>query len=371
VYAIDNVGGGGAQRQLVELATALAGVDDVRVSVLVYADHDFFLGRLEAAGVPVVRIRKRARLDPGLPSRVARWLEANGADLVHAFLPNPSIWYGLGVLRLPARRRPVFVTAERDTRFADNLLHGLAQRAVFRCSDAVTANSALAAEAIETRFGVPRERIHYLPNGIDLPAWDRASEEPCPLELDAGCFHLALVGRFEPQKNHALLLEALSRIGAERLAGWRVWCVGREIEGQSPDATIQADVARRGLGSVVRCVPPTRQIAALLRRLDGLVLASRHEGFPNVLLEAMASRIPSVATRVGDVANMLDDGETGFVVPPDDADALARALLRLHALAPAERAVMGMRARAVVEAHYQMQHVARQHLDLYRRLLGR
>jgi len=369
VYAIDHLGSGGAQRQLVELATALARQPDVRVSVLVYRDVDFFRSRLDAAGVPVVRIEKRAKFDPAFPARVARWLAANAPDLVHAFLLNPALWYGLGVQLLPARRRPLFVAGERDTKFADHLLHGLAQRFVYRMSDAVTANSAAAAGAIETRLGIPPSRIHYLPNGIDLAAWDRAAEDPCPFELEAGSFHLALVGRLEPQKDHALLLEALSRIGAERVAGWRVWCVGAETGGQSFAAAIQADIQRRGLGAVVRCVPPTKGIAALFRRLDGLVLPSRHEGFPNVLLEAMASRLPSIATRVGDVGSMLEDGATGFMLEPRDADGLARALVRLHAMSAAERAAMGKRARAVVEARYRMEQVAEQHLELYRCLL--
>jgi glycosyltransferase involved in cell wall biosynthesis len=145
--------------------------------------------------------------------------------------------------------------------------------------------------------------------------------------------------------------------------------VGAETGGQSFAEAIQADIQRRGLGAVVRCVPPTKGIAALFRRLDGLVLPSRHEGFPNVLLEAMASRLPSIATRVGDVGSMLEDGATGFVVDPGDADGLARALVRLRAMSPAERAAMGKQARAVVEARYRMEQVAEQHLELYRRLL--
>jgi glycosyltransferase involved in cell wall biosynthesis len=180
-----------------------------------------------------------------------------------------------------------------------------------------------------------------------------------------------LVGRLEPQKDHALLLEALSRIGAERVSSWRVWCVGAETGGQSFATAIRADIQRRGLGAVVRCVPATKKIAALFQRLDGLVLPSLHEGFPNVLLEAMASRLPSIATRVGDVGNMLEDGRTGFVVEPRDAEGLARALVRLHAMSAAEREAMGKRARAVVEARYQMEQVAEQHLELYRRLLRR
>jgi glycosyltransferase involved in cell wall biosynthesis len=99
------------------------------------------------------------------------------------------------------------------------------------------------------------------------------------------------------------------------------------------------------------------------------VLPSLWEGFPNVLLEAMASRVPAVATRVGEVPRMIADGETGFLVEPGDTEALAAALMRLHALAPAERTAMAARARAVVESRYQIAAIAHAHRDLYAALV--
>jgi starch synthase len=265
----------------------------------------------------------------------------------------------------------VLIASERDTVIGATSRQRWLQRLAYRGSDAVTANSALAAQAIVTRLGVAPERVHYVPNGIDLAAWDRAGESPCPLALEAGRFHLALVGRLEPQKNHALLIEALRRIEPARRADWVVWCVGAETGGRAFAHDVEARARAAGLAESVRFVPPTAAVAALMRRLDLLVLPSRHEGFPNVVLEAMASRLPVVASRVGDVPSLLEDGSTGFVFDSEDADGLADALLRARALAPDDRAALVARARAVVEQRYGIDAVAALHVRLYQALVGR
>ena len=82
----------------------------------------------------------------------------------------------------------------------------------------------------------------------------------------------------------------------------------------------------------------------------------------------MACGVPGVATRVGDVPNMIEDGVTGFVIPPEDADWLARALRRVYDMSAAERAAMGERARAIVEERYQIRTIADRYLALYQAL---
>jgi glycosyltransferase involved in cell wall biosynthesis len=367
-YAIDHIGGGGAQRQAVELAVFLAREPGVRVSLLAYHPADFFGPRLAGSPVQVVRISKRAKFDPSLPLRIARWLSGDAVDVLHAFMPTPAFWNLLAVRSLPGSRRPAFVVGDRSMGVTRTVLAGAAQRFVYRLADAVTVNAESAVDSIRARVGVPRERMHYVPNGIDLEAWDRALAASCPLELAPGLFHVALIGRFEAEKGHALVLEALSRLEPALRAGLRVWFVGAETGGSALPAALRAEIARRGLGEIVQLVPPVREVAAVLGRVDALVLASRYEGFPNVLLEAMASRKPSIATRVGDVPNMLEDGESGIVIDVGDAAALARALARLRRASPGERAAMGARARAAVEARYQLSSVAQRHLALYRAL---
>lgn len=370
VFVIDHLGSGGAQRQVVELAARLQGEAGLRVSVLAYHADDFHGARLRETGVPVLRLPRRGRFDLRLALRLGRWLARERADVVHAFLLPPALWSWLALRGLPPGRRPRLVAAERSSLIATTRGQALLQRLVYRGSDAVTANAEPVVEAIHRRLGVPRARLHYIPNGIDLAAWDAEAARPSPIPLEAGRFHLALVGGLRPVKAHELLFEALGRLGPERTRGWRLWCVGGRTAGSAAAERVEAAVAHHGLGDVVRLVPPVQEIAAFMRGLDALVLPSHYEGFPNVVLEAMASRLPVVATSVGDVPSLVEPGATGFRVPPGDAGALAEALERLAALSPYERRALGERGRAAVEARYGMDAVAAAHRRLYAELHG-
>lgn len=370
VYFIDSLGSGGAQRQAVELARELVRRHGVRVVFGVYHDIDFHGPKLREVGIPVVHFHKRAKLDPTLPVRVRGWLAAERPDLVHAFLLAPSLWSLLAVLVLPRARRPVFVAGERSARIARSPWQTALQRFVYGRSDAVTVNAGPVVEEIASKLGVPRQRLHALPNGIDLATWDAEAAQEPPFTLEPERFQIALVGGLREEKNHALLLRALARIEPARRAGWRVWLVGGETGGEQQAAFVRAETTRLGLDPLVRFVPATPRIAAVMRRIDALVLPSKVEGFPNILLEAMASSIPSIATRVGDVPNMIEDGVSGLLLEHASEEALAAALLRL-ADAPAEaRRAMGARARATVEQRYRLEHVAARHLALYRGLVA-
>jgi glycosyltransferase involved in cell wall biosynthesis len=368
--ALDHLGssGGGAQRQAVELAIELARRPGVCTSVLVYHNLDFFRERLQAARIPVVCFPKRAKIDPSLPLRVARWLSENAIDVVHAFLPYPGLWYLCGTCFTPPARRPAFVSAERSMPSHESNFTKMVLRFIYTQSDAVTANSEPAAREIREWHGIDARRVHYIPNGINLVAWDRQSEVPGPVRLEEEAFHIALVGRVSQEKNHALLLEALTRIGVEHLHDWRVWFIGDVTGVRGLADRLLQDVVRRNLERVVRFLPPIPNIASFIVQVNAIVQPSRFEGFPNVLLESMACGIPSVATRVGDVANMIEDGVTGFVIPTEDADGLARALRRVYDMSAAERTAMGTRARAIVEERYQIRAIADRYLALYQAL---
>ena len=232
-------------------------------------------------------------------------------------------------------------------------------------SDAVTANAGPVALEIERRLGVLPGRTHYVPNGIDLEDWDRCGLEDTPFELSRELLHLALVGGLRKQKNHLVLLDAFSRIPLHERGSWRIWFIGDETSEPKHAERIRSVIARNDLASVVRIVSATPHIAAVMRRLSALCLPSSAEGFPNVLLEAMASRLPVIASRVGDVPNIIEDGVAGILVEPGDVDGLTRALRRLFRSTEAERMAMGSKARALVEERYCIQDIAQRYARIY------
>jgi glycosyltransferase involved in cell wall biosynthesis len=141
-------------------------------------------------------------------------------------------------------------------------------------------------------------------------------------------------------------------------------------EGVAPDnAALAASIEDAGLAGAVSLLGVRPDIDRLMPGLDAFALSSAYgEAFPNVLIEAMASGVPCVATDVGESALILAD--TGLVVPPRDPGALAAALERLLAADPAERARRGEAARRRVLDHYALTAVADRYLRLYRHVLA-
>lgn len=334
-----------------------------------YHDLDFFGPRLRAAGIPITSISKRGRLDPGFPARLRSWIRAERPDVLHAFQLHPAAWGVAACRGLPAKERPVCIAGLRSER-SEGFASALIERGVLRRSDAVTVNVESLANEIATRLRLPRDRVRFLPNGIDLEDWDERSKHPSPFTVEKTGFCFALVGSFRAAKNHRGLLEALGAIDPERRRGWQVLFVGSERGGEALASTIRSEIRERRLEAVVRCLPETAEVAAFLREVDALVLPSLREGFPNVVLEAMASGIPCIATDVGEVRGVLGDAGAGIVVPRADPASLAAAMVRLSETTAAERGAMGESARRRVEERFSMQEIAARHLETYRALLS-
>jgi glycosyltransferase involved in cell wall biosynthesis len=368
LFAIDTLGSGGAQRQAVELAVRLVERGDIDARFAVYHPDPFFRPRLEQAGIRVDLLRKSWRYDLLFPRRMRDDLVQRPVDVVHAFMPSPSLWALLALRGMAREQRPALIASERNDQIGTLRLETLGQRFVYPHADAVTVNAEVVASMVEQRLRVPRERIHYIPNGIDLEAWDRAMLAPCPLRLEPGRFHIGLVGRIAPQKQHDLLLDALALIDRESLRSWSVWLIGAGTTQSPAGRGLQQRVHAAGLADIIRFVPEQRDIAAIMARLSLLVLCSRHEGFPNVVLEAMASRLAIVSTRVGDVPNMIEPNRSGLLVPAGDKAALAAALVRVWRMDPDTCTALGTAARTRVERAFSIDAVAGRYLALYREL---
>lgn len=280
----------------------------------------------------------------GFVGRVAAWL-AGVPVIVHTF--HGHVFHGYFS---PAKTR-LFLLLERLT--------GRMAAAI------ITLTDSLRDELADTYGIAPRDKFRVLGLGLNLAPF---AETP----RHAGAFRagwgipadvplIGIVGRLVPIKNHALFVEAAARV-RETLPDARFVIVG---DGETR-AAVEAQIAALGLTDAVIFAGWQRDLAPAYSDLDALVISSDNEGTPVAVIEALSGGCPVVATAVGGVAALLDDGAFGALVPPGDAPALASAIVDTiqHPpdVAPAQAAML---------ARYSIDRLVRDLDRLYRELLAR
>lgn len=219
------------------------------------------------------------------------------------------------------------------------------------------------ADYIASTFGVDRARIDVIPCGVDTTVFVPLSPQAPPTGIPL----VVSVARLHPAKNLPLLLAALARLRDENVRFDAVIVGDGKARGEVEEAlrvlalTDQVELA--GLAT-------QPEVRAWWQRASVAVLSSDREGFPVSLMEAAACGVPAVATAVGGVAELVDDGITGLLVPPGDVGALAAALRRLMA-DPALRRSMSLAARARAVGRFSLQHQVDRMLDRWDRMVLR
>ncbi len=308
----------GAEKQMVLLAKGLPR-DRFRVEVAALTRLGPLESELREAGIPITLIGKRLKADPFALLRLSRFMKETHFDVVQTWIFAANT-YG----RIAAKRAgvPVVVVAE----MAVDLWKGGSQLAVdrflARWTDRVVGNSEAVA-AFYRKNGVPADRLAVIPSGIgdeEPPEVDpKAVRGSLGLEPDAPL--ILFVGRLAPQKAVDDLIAALDVLQHVR-PDFRALIVG-----DGPLRAKLEDLVRAfRLGPMVRFLGHREDVPRLLAASDVLVLPSLYEGLPNVVLEAMRFRKPVVATAAPGTTEVVQDGETGLLVPMKAPTALARAI---------------------------------------------
>jgi glycosyltransferase involved in cell wall biosynthesis len=365
---------GGAQKHLLEV---LARLDRRRFSPMLCClvtdrpGADDLLGAARALEVPVLDARIRDGANAlGRPDtvrqmvRIAREMRRAKVEIVHSYLFHAN-WFGTLTARLA--RVPVAIVSKRNVDVYERARDRWACRIVNRLADCVTAVAQGVAEHVARTEGCRRDKIVVVPNGIDVTAGDRAGAAARPEDQGPAADHLVVgtIARLVWYKGHQELIEAFARVRREHGSA-RLALVGdgplRPALGEQADAL--------GLNGSVRFLGTVPRAWRLLPHFDVFVLPSRWEGMSNGLLEAMAAGRPIVATTVGGNPELIADGETGLLVPPENPEALAAAILRL-VRDPALARRLGEAARRRVVQDYTLEAVVRRMENLYDRLLTR
>lgn len=317
---------GGTERQVVQLANGLAcrGLD---VGLALCRKQGALLAEV-APTVRVLDLAKAGRADVlGFLRRTARLARTEQPQVLYSFLGTPNLAAALLLPLLP-RTRLVWSLRAGPGGAGPGLLARLchwAEARLWRVPDAVVVNSAAGRSAALDR-GFPGERLALIPNGIDTQRFRPDRAAGAALRREWGCGEgdrlVGLVARLDPVKDHETFLRAAALV-VRAESGARFVCVGH-----GPLAgPLRARARHLGLEDRLIWAGERADMPAVYNALDVCCLASRSEGFPNVLAEAMACGVPCASTAAGDAAEIV--GDTGLVVPKRDPGALARGMLQM------------------------------------------
>lgn len=352
---------GGAERHVLGLGAFLR---ERGLSPRVILFHERELAeRCRQSGLPVHVLPAHGALDPAGPHHLGRLFGQFGIHLAHVHGYKAAVNVSLARGRLPmcatlhGQGEP---TWRRPRAYGKDRLYRLLEVQACRRRRAVVCFVTADLQARHgRRYRGLEQRI--VRNGIEPLRREDYPTRPADLLPDR--LHAVMVGRLTAVKGIDIALAALARMPAD--APWHLNLVGEGAE----QARLAALAGRLGLGERVSFLGFRRDVYALLAHSDLLVMSSHHEGLPYTLLEAMSLGLPTLASEVGGLAEVLRHGETGLLAPVGDVAAFAAALARLgHDGALRRR--LGENAAAVQRRRFTLQTMGEGYLAAYTTAAG-
>jgi sugar transferase (PEP-CTERM/EpsH1 system associated) len=358
MHLTNYLGFAGAELGIMKLAN-LADRSRFRVSVCSCRPGD---SRMPfARDVSVIHLNRRDGHDWRLVGALVRLLRRERPDILHT-----HGWATLceGWLAATLARVPMVVHGEHGT-LETRPLNRRLQRWLWSRVDGVLSVSSRIADRMASEIRFPLGKITTIHNGVDLNRFkprhrDHARER---LGLPADRFVIGSAGRMVPVKDHDTLVSALALL---QTRGVRVVAV---MAGNGPlESHLRQRVQELGLD--VRFLGSRPDMEQILPACDVFVSSSTSEGLSNTILEAMATGIPVVATRVGGTDELVEDGHTGLLVPASDPQAMAAAVMRI-ATEPFTQRAMATRSRERAERQFALDTMVRNYERVYLELVSR
>lgn len=355
LQVVDSLRLGGAERTAVDMVNLLDAREHT-VSLCATREGGPLSAELRRGVEPVVLGRRR-RFDLAGARAFADLVRRREIDVVHSHGRGSAQFVGLcrRLYRLPVRH--VF-----HDHFSAGCGNGaeMATRLALRAGgvDAYIGVHRPLCDWAVTRGGLPRERVHLIPNGVELL---RFRAQP-PTRSETRPLTAVMVAGLRPVKDHPTVLAALAR--ARRRADVHLVVIGGPGDRAYADRC-RAMVTELGLDTQVSLAGARSDIPEVLATADIGVLSSRSESGPLALLEYMAAGLPFVVTDVGELAAAVKGLDVGQVVAPGDPGALSAALDQMVDLTAEDRRAMGARGRALVTTRFDQAATARRVADVY------
>jgi glycosyltransferase involved in cell wall biosynthesis len=367
VYILDGLFMGGAETNTLCLMQAMQqeGVDTLLYTLCDHRDG-VLANDAQEAGIKRINLGMNRFYDLAAAARFLSLLRRDRPDLVHIQDPYANILgllarYVLGIPVITTRHVLADTTATGRDHVRAAILNGSARLAAARVIAVAGPIAALYAE----QSGISTDRVSVVHNGIAEPRSIAAEREAIRARLgwDQHEKVILMVAVMRDGKGHEDLLEALPSI-REAVDGARIIFAG--------DGPLRAslETIAKPYGDDVCFLGERNDVAELMAAADLLALPSYSEALPTVLLEAAAAGLPAVASAVGGVSEIIENGQSGYFVPPGDRHSLAEAIIDILAN-PALSARMGAFARHLARERFTVAHQARNTLIVYRQVLDK
>lgn len=360
---------GGAERQLIELAR---GLDRSRFDPLVVTLYSggALEAELRAAGIEPRSLDRRHKLDFAPVVCLAPLLRREKVDVLQPFL-TPATFFGLTAALFA--RTPLSIATERcglrvNPGIGSNVYRFLEDR-LTRFASAAVSNSRAGARYLQDR-GIDARKIRVIYNGVSAvrvtATDDEIAEARLRFEIPEGRRVVGIVGSLQEAKDHRTFLRAAASVKNQHLDSHFLIIGDGELRGD-----LQRLAVELGIRDSVTFTGNQPRIAPIVALFDVAVLSScDHEGCSNAILEAMGAGKPVVCTGVGGNAELVTDGETGFVVEPQSPAALAERICGLLS-APDTARQMGQRGRDRFERQFTLSKMVNQYEEMYSMLWAR
>lgn len=362
LFVIDNLGSGGAQRQMVNLACALA-LRGHHIEFFVYHSGDHFRPILTKAGIPVHLHQKPSRFSVEPIVALCRLVRQRRFDIVLAFLDTPNFYAEISRIGL---RKTKLVVSERLMYPSGKLQVNLRLlQECHRLADAITVNSHHQHERMIQEFPWMRTRISTIYNGVDL---ERCAPNQTQENRTNESLSLIAIGTIVAKKNMVGLAKALTicreRYNLKPIVRW----VGKNDNseaGRKAFAEISDYIDSNFLIGQWEWLGERSNVPELLRRHDALIHPSYYEGLPNVVCEALACGLPVLVSNVCDHPRLVKEGVNGFLFDPHAPEDIALSIDKFYRASQEQRRDMSRAARMFAENNLSVTSFADRYENLF------
>ncbi len=374
LFIIGSLTRGGAETQLTRLVTAMK-AHNWQVAVISILPETGYAEELRRASVPVFSLSSEHPSFSNIFSIVRSFynhLRHLSPDILVSFLIHADI---LARIVGKIAKVPVIINSIRNESFAGshgqksvkNLVREMMYRSTNFLSDKIVLNSKNAEKVLTEKKVIDRNKNELIYNGIECSEYEFTKQQVVSLRSELGLtdnsFAWFTAGRLEEQKDYPLMLDAFA-IHQREYPNNYLFIAG---DGSLKDQILEK-INQLNLSDNVRLLGLRKDIPLLLNAMDALILSSKWEGLPNIVIEASTAGLPVVATDVGGVREIIEPGTNGLIVSQGNEEMLAGAMDTIVTMSSDKRRVWGEAGKSLVKDRFELNSIVDQWCSLFEEL---